>query len=83
MCTQQQNIYIHERFATNASYTQGIIPDPEEEEELIAMNRQLLDAVPESADFDFVEEDKTPGTKRLFLHVIVVDGRLEDLITLK
>ena len=44
------------------------------------MNRQLLEAVPESEDFDFVEEDKTPGTKNHFPHVVVVD--FKDLITM-
>ena len=41
---------------------QGLIPDPEEELDLIAMNRPLLDAVPLSDDFDNITDpDQTPG----------------------
>lgn len=49
-----KNIYMHQ-------CTQGLVPDPAEEEQLIALNRPLLDAVPESDDFNFTLTDKILG----------------------
>ena len=43
------------------TYTQGLLPDEEDERELTAMNRRLLNSVPKEDDF-FIGREKEPGT---------------------
>ena len=50
-------LYIYEY--TFCLYLKGLIPNPEEERDLQALNRPLLDAVPESLDFDVFDPDQT------------------------
>ena len=41
--------------------TQGLIPDPEEEEQLMTLTRPLLDAVPLNEDLNVTDPDQTIG----------------------
>ena len=43
-------------------YIQGLIPNEEEEQDLIAMNRPVLNAVSPENDFDVTDPNQTIGT---------------------
>ena len=52
------------------SLIQGIVPEPEEQEELLAMNTQLLNRVPLENDPFVIDPDQVPGMIPRGLHVV-------------
>ena len=49
------------------TYTQGLIPDPEEEEQLMILTRSLLDAVPLNEDLNVTDPNQTIGILAIYL----------------
>ena len=47
--------------ASLSLFIQGLVPDAEEELELIAMNTQLLKSVPAKDDLFYIDEYQRPG----------------------
>lgn len=54
------------------SLLQGIVPEPEEQEELIAMNTELLNRVPRENDPFVIDPDQELGMVQGGLHVIYI-----------
>lgn len=52
-------------------YVQGLVPDAEEQLELIAMNAQLLKSVPAKDDLFYIDQNQRPGmtsTLHTYIH---------------
>lgn len=60
----------------NRIYMQGLVPDAEEQLELIAMTTQLLNSVPAEDDLFFIDKYQRPGMTNSQSHVKVIVGSL-------